>query len=96
MKVYWAPIARIQFVEACAFIAADSPANALAVRKRILSLIGKLPAHPFRYPPDKYKLDNDGAYRSFVTSRLRISYKVAENRIFIIRLRHTSMEPMNY
>ena len=52
--------------------------------------------NPERYPPDKYKDENDGNYRAFELHRLRVAYFVGRDVIRILRVRHTSREPQGY
>ncbi|MBS1566856.1 MAG: type II toxin-antitoxin system RelE/ParE family toxin, partial [Bacteroidetes bacterium] len=46
--------------------------------------------------PDKYKTNNDGSYRAFEKHRYRIVYRFGNNIIRVLRVRHTSREPLNY
>ena len=48
------------------------------------------------YRPDIYKSLNDGNYRAYEIFHYRISYKVSNDIIFIISVRHTSMNPREY
>jgi plasmid stabilization system protein ParE len=89
-------VAAKQFEVAIKYISADSIQNAEKVRKEILEKIEKLILHPEIYSPDKYKTNNDGSYRAFELHRYRIAYRVLENEIFILRVRHTSREPKKY
>ncbi|WP_277749271.1 type II toxin-antitoxin system RelE/ParE family toxin [Paracnuella aquatica] len=70
--------------------------NAAKVRDKILEQTGRLRENPEMHPPDKYKSGNDGSYRAFETYRFRISYRVLEDKIKILRLRHTSQNPQEY
>ena len=47
------------------------------------------------YELDEMKFDNNGNYRAYETYSYRISYKISELSIEIIRVRHTSREPKN-
>ncbi|WP_394348364.1 type II toxin-antitoxin system RelE/ParE family toxin [Mucilaginibacter corticis] len=48
------------------------------------------------YPTDKYKKDNDGTYHAFEIDEYRISYRVKNNQIKILRIRHTSRKISKY
>lgn len=95
-KISWDRRALIQFNKAILFIAEDSIQNAEKVVADIISQIEELPAQPERYPPDKYKLKNDGNYRAFELHRLRVAYFVGVDFVRILRVRHTSREPQGY
>jgi plasmid stabilization system protein ParE len=49
-----------------------------------------------KYPSDKFRKDNDGTWRAFEKYHYRISYRVLEGEIRIVRMRHTSKSPLNY
>ncbi|WP_369427811.1 type II toxin-antitoxin system RelE/ParE family toxin [Membranihabitans maritimus] len=52
--------------------------------------------HPGKYPPDKFKTDNDGSYRAFEKFSYRVAYKIKEKEIAILRIRHVKQEPKEY
>ncbi len=52
--------------------------------------------HPELYGLDRFKLNNDGTYHAFEIFSYRISYRVYKNTIRILRVRHTSREPLQY
>ena len=95
-KLRWDKMALQQFNKAIEYIAKDSIQNAEKVRIDILEKVENLQAHPERYAPDKYKLDNDGSYKAFELYHLRIVYHVSSEEIRILRLRSTFQEPLNY
>ena len=88
--------AAAQLKNAFEYIKRDSPVNAQKVRKEIIEACKQLYKFPEKYPPDKYKIDNDGSFRAFTLYNYRISYEIQETGISILRIRHTSMEPLNY
>jgi plasmid stabilization system protein ParE len=95
-KLRWDKMALQQFNKAIEYISKDSIQNAEKVRIDILEKVENLQAHPERYAPDKYKLDNDGSYKAFELYHLRIVYHVSSEEIRILRLRSTFQEPLNY
>ena len=95
-KLNWDKIALQQFNQSINYIAQDSVQNAEKVRVEIIEKIEQLLEHPEKYAPDKYKLNNNGNYKAFEWQRLRIAYYVSDNEIRILRVRHTSMEPLFY
>lgn len=95
-KISWDRHALRQFNKAILFIAEDSIQNAETVSADIIAKIEELPFRPEKYPPDKYKLENDGNYRAFELHRIRVAYFTSADMIRILRVRHTSREPQNY
>ena len=81
MVTRWSRASELQLKKAFDYIRKDS---------EILSL------NPERFPPDKFKMNNDGSYRAFELHRYRISYVILKEVVLIVRLRHTAMSPLLY
>lgn len=96
LPIIWDKEAISYLKAAIKFIHKDSPQNALLVKEKVLSAVSQIPENPVRYPADKYRVDNDGNYRAFEIYRFRIAYFIEIDRIRIIRVRHTSQEPLDY
>lgn len=92
--IVWDPEAIDQLREAYKYIQKRSTRNALKVLNDIEMAVSRLLVHPELYPPDKYKLDNDGTFRAFEKHGYRVAYRIAETGIEIVRIRHTAMEPL--
>lgn len=78
------------------FISYDSIQNAEKVRDEIIDHTISLSKQAEIYPPDKYKKNNKGNYRAFEISRYRISCRIVNENIYIVRTRHTGMSPITY
>ena len=94
--VIWSKAARIQLQKAFAFISNDSPQNAEKVITEIIDTTIALSKYPEKYPTDRYKKNNNGSYRAFEVYHYRISYRIVNDNIYIVRMRHTSMSPLIY
>ena len=95
-EVIWPKIVQNQLAEAIEYILKDSTQNAEKVRKDILASTHKLEVNPEMYPLDKYRKNNDGTFRAYVLYRYRISYRITEKQIIIVRVRHTKRIPKGY
>ena len=86
--VVWNNRASIYFKKAYDRIKEDSYSNAEKVRSGIMKVIDSLVDHPEKYPPDKFKTNNPGNYRSFEKYSYRIAYKHTEKeiRIFVLMI----------
>lgn len=88
--------AKLALRQAYHYILKDSPQNAKKVKEKILFLIRKIPSNPQFYPPDKFRINNDGSFRAFEIYRYRITYHISKDNIRVIRIRHTKLNPINY
>ena len=88
--------AKLQLKEACKYIRRHSYQNAENVKAKILQSIKMLALHPERHPPDKYCTDNDENFRAYEIYKYRITYYVSTDKIIVIRIRHTKMNPLSY
>jgi len=70
--------------------------NAEMVRDDLIDATINLAKHPEKHPLDKFKTDNDGTWRPFELHHYRVSYRVMETEIRIVRMRHTSRSPLPY
>jgi plasmid stabilization system protein ParE len=95
-EVRWPSAAQHQLLKVYAHILKDSFQNAEKVKKEILVSTASLASHPEAHPLDKYRINNDGSFRAYEIYRYRISYRVTEKEIIVVRVRHTSMEPRIY
>jgi len=97
MIIKWNKTAVKQLIEAIEFIEEhEFYSYAIELERRILSRVHSLPNNYKIYPLDKYKKKNDGSYRAFETDSYRVSYRVHNNEIKILRVRHTSRRPRKY
>lgn len=95
-KVIWAKRASRQFNAAIEYIRQDSEQNADKVKDRLLSKINELADDKMVHRIDPYKKNNDGNYLYFEILKYRIVYYTEPKEVFIIRIRHTGMEPKQY
>lgn len=95
-EIAWTAPAQKQLEGAYQYILKRSYQNAEKVKEDILSSTRKLALQPEIHPLDKYRKVNDGSFRAYELHRYRIAYRVTERKIVIVRVQHTSMEPLNY
>lgn len=65
MIIVWDTPAKTSFKKQIKHIAEDSIQNAEQVSQDILSVIDLIPSHPEKFPPDKFKTENNGSFRAF-------------------------------
>lgn len=94
--VVWSDEAKAELKSIYKYILQDSPKNATKVRSDVVDITRKLSLNPDQHAPDKYKLNNDGSYRAFEKHKYRVVYRIRENEIRVLRVRHTKMEPLEY
>ena len=95
-EVVWTKRSQKQMRQVFKHISKDSPKNASKVILEIAEAVQKADSNPEIYGPDKYKNNNDGSFRAFEKHHYRIAYRFSKNIIRVLRVRHTSMEPIEY
>lgn len=95
-RVTWTKRATHQFNAAIEYIRQDSSVNADMVKEKLLKKINDLASDGIAHRKDPYKKDNDGRYLYFEVLKYRIVYFAGPEEVFIIRIRHTAMEPKKY
>jgi plasmid stabilization system protein ParE len=96
MVVVWSNGAKAELKKAFDYIALDSLQNAQLVRDTLIDLTIDLAENPEKHSLDKFKKHNDGSWRAFEKYHYRISYRILENQIRVVRMRHTSRSPLSY
>lgn len=94
--IKWSKVAHDEFRVAIEYIMNDSVQNAENLEKKLRNKLHTVLEYPDMYPPDKYKSDNDGSYRAFNLFSYRVSYRVKDDCILILRIRHSSRKPLQY
>jgi plasmid stabilization system protein ParE len=96
LKVVWSKNGSIQLRESLKDLKKKSPKSALKVKNEILKTSRELSKNPEIYGLDRFKKDNDGSIRSFEKYSYRIIYQVENTQVVILRVRHTSREPLKH
>jgi addiction module RelE/StbE family toxin len=95
-QVIWSDIAKEQLKDVYKYIKKDSEINAKKVRTQILLSTRLLATGKEIYKADELKEDNKGNYRAYIIYSYRITYKIETDTIQILRVRHTSREPLKH
>ena len=95
-KIVWDNQAKEYLRKATQYIKLDSPQNAEKVKNAIRLAVEEIPKYPERYPPDKYRLNNNSEYRCFLLYDFSISYFINTDEIRIVRIRHSKQKPLYY
>jgi addiction module RelE/StbE family toxin len=94
--VIWSEMAKQQLKDIYKYIKKDSEQAAKEVKTKILLSTKLLETGKEIYKSDELKLNNIGIYRAYVVYSYRIVYKINDTTINILRVRHTSKEPLEY
>lgn len=70
--------------------------HAKKIKNTILKGVNELVNNPEIYEQDRFKIDNDGSYRAFEKNKYRIAYRITKTQIRVLRIRHSSREPIEY
>lgn len=94
--IIWTERAKAQLEDIYKYIAETSILEADKVFDKIVDSTDVLPEQPERYPPDKFKNNNKDNYRAYEIFRYRISYRITQKYIYIVRVRSTDQNPKPY
>jgi plasmid stabilization system protein ParE len=94
--IVWSKNATKQYYQILEYLAEEAPDAVSIVGNALLDMIDALALEYNNYPPDRFKKNNDGTFKAALVFNYRVSYRINEKDIFILRIRHTSREPMNY
>ena len=95
-EVIWSKLSLTHLEQIHTYVLEDSKSLEIA-DKLINDLFDSseiLKNHPELYPIDKLRKNNNGTYRAYEIYTYRISYRIFKNNIRILRVRHTSREPL--
>jgi len=91
MKIIWYNKAEQDLSNNIAFIAQDSPENALRVLEEIITLIDSLVMFPYKYP--KEPIYNVEKIRFVTKWSYKIIYRVETDIIYVLRIFNTHQNP---
>lgn len=95
-KIVWNSAPFEAICEALKRISGESIQGAETVEVGIDKKLQQARINPFRFPPDKFKIGNTGNFRCIVSHSYRITYKVNENEIRVLRIRHVKQKPKSF
>jgi plasmid stabilization system protein ParE len=97
-KIIWDVNALEEFKEILEFLANKNPQAPKIVKQGVLSRLTTIKTGAFIYETDKLKEDNNKEFSAFVVYSYRVTYqiKIETNEIRVLRIRHTSREPLGY
>ena len=91
MQIIWYNKAEQDLNESIAFIAMDSPKNAIKVLDEIVFLVDSLPLFPYKYP--KEPIYNKENIRFVTKWSFKIIYRIETGIIYILRIFNTHQNP---
>lgn len=94
--IRWDNQAKLYFKQAVKYLKQESPTASEKVKQAILKRVASLVSDYAIYEEDRFKRENDGSYRSCEVYHYRITYKILKDEILILRVRHTSQDPIIY
>lgn len=95
-EIVWSLNAEKQYYQILEHLSEEAPHVIEKVGNVLLDTIEALSTHYNHYPTDRFKKNNDGKFRAALVYSYRISYYIGETRIRILRIRHTSREPLEH
>ena len=94
--IIWSKNAEIQLQKINNYVKEESLQNAEIVLFTIIKKVNQLHFNPERFSKDKYKLNNDGSFHAFEIYTYRLSFRIVEDKIHILRIRSTHQKPLKF
>jgi len=94
-KIVWDKAVLDELKDISAFLKTKEK-DATKIIPEILNLVKNFKFNSEIYSIDKFKTDNDGSFRAFEKFHYRVSYRVTDIDVRILRIRHTSKNPKEY
>lgn len=97
-NLVWDVRALNDFKEILAYLAKQSSQAPKIIKKAILERLDIIKINPLICEPDKLKENLNKEFRAFVVYSYRITYQIKTDskEIRVLRIRHTSREPLGY
>jgi plasmid stabilization system protein ParE len=95
-QIIWSKNAETQYFEILEYLFEEAPQAIEIVANALLDMIESLSSQYNNYPLDRFKKNNDGSFKTAIVFSYRISYQISENNVTILRIRHTSREPLSF
>ncbi len=92
--VLWDEVAVKELKSIYDFIYTDSPSAAAKVKDEIVRCAKELKTMPRKFQVYEFANEVTGEYRSIIRWRYRIIYEVIKNDVHIVRIIHTSKDPL--
>ena len=95
-NIVWSESASNQYYEILEYLSKEAPEAIEIVANALLDMIESLSAEYNNHPQDRFKKKNDGSYKAAIVFSYRISYQIGDEDLNILRIRHTSREPLRH
>ncbi|MDX2189666.1 MAG: type II toxin-antitoxin system RelE/ParE family toxin [Bacteroidota bacterium] len=95
-QIFWTHDAHKDLLKILDYYKSKSPNAYNLVKNAIFKSLSKASKNPFIFESDKLKQIEDINFRAFTVFHTRITYQLKGNKLFVLRLRHTSREPFEY
>jgi plasmid stabilization system protein ParE len=97
-KIIWDRNALNEFKVILVYLGKRSSQAPGIVKGAVIAKLDSIKKTPFTCEPDKLKSPSDDNFRAFIVFSYRVTYQIKqENKeIRILRIRHTSREPLEY
>ena len=96
LQVFWTSDAQKDFNEIVAYYKSQSNQAHKLVQKAILKTLSTAATNPFIFETDKLRTRLDENFRKFTIYHISVTYEIRKEKLFVLRLRHTSREPLSY
>jgi len=97
-KIIWGRKALDHLNDILTYLQKQSDQAPKIVKSAIISRLDSIKTNPLICEPDKLNDDSKADFRAFVVFSYRVTYQIKSSKkeIRVVRIRHTSREPLGY
>lgn len=95
-EIIWSLSAFKKYEEILHWHKTNSQTGPKIVKESIEKTLKTISKNPLIFEMDHLKNEPEKSVRFFVVCNIRVSYSITESKINILRLRHTSQEPLEF
>ena len=97
-QILWDENALSDFIQVLNYLEERSEQAPKIVKSAVLDRLDQIRLSPLLFEADSLKRPSDNRFRAFVVFSYRVTYMVNKEsmEIYVLRIRHTSREPMKY
>ena len=93
-EILWTKRGLKQYENLYRYIKERSLKGSESVKAEVFNKLSLIVSNPKIFEADRFRNNNDKRYRAFTVFHIRFTYRIKGKKIFIVKVIHTSQEPI--